>query len=106
MNEIRYHKDVLLYLDQLFDVLIEKGYFSFYETSALYIEDLVAFVEKSIHTTPHKVAPDYFSRYGTNLHYISYNRNKYTTWYIFFEKTSFRYYIRHITNNHVAGKYL
>lgn len=105
MNEIRYHKDVLLFLDGLFDILIDEGYFSFYETSALYIEDLVAFVGKSIHTAPHKVAPAYFSRYGRNLYYILYNRNKHTTWYIFFEKTSLHYYIRHITNNHVAGKY-
>lgn len=37
MIEIKYHRDVLLFLDELTDILIEKGYFSFYEYSAKYI---------------------------------------------------------------------
>jgi len=72
MSEVRYHKDVLLFLDELFDVLIEKEYFCFYETSARYIEDLVAFIDQNINTLPHKVAPPHFSRYGSNLLYITY----------------------------------
>lgn len=106
MKEIKYHRDVLLYLDELFDVLIEKDYFSFYEPSAQYIEDLVTFVAQQIDNLPHRTAPDYFSQYSPNMFYISYSRNKRTTWYIFFQKTAHYYYIRYITNNHKEGQYI
>lgn len=105
-KKIKYHKNVLLFFDSLYDVLIEKGYFSFYQTSAKYIEDLVLFVEENIETTPHKEAPAHFANYGNQLHYISYIRNKQTTWYIFFEMTPNHYFIKHITNNHVSGHLL
>src|SRR5690606_8742377 len=105
MKEIRYHKKVLEFFDELFDLLIDKGYFSFYETSAKYLEDLIQFVEDNIEIFPHKNAPDYFSKYGSNLFYISYERNSQTTWYIFFEKGIDFYFIKYITNNHVSGKY-
>lgn len=103
MKEIKYHRNVLLFLDELFDVLIEKDYFSFYETSAQYIEDLVTFVGQYIDKIPQRVAPSYFSQYYPDMLYISYNRSKRTTWYIFFQKTDHYYYIRHITNNHIEG---
>jgi len=105
MTEIKYHRDVLLFLDELIDILIEKGYFSFYEYSAQYIEDLVNYVKNNITTKPHKPAPVHFSKYGSNLFYITYNHNKQTTWYIFFQKTDSLYFIRYITNNHVAGQF-
>ena len=106
MQKIKYHRDVLLFLDELADILIEKGYFSFYEYSAEYIEDLVNYVEDNIITKPHKPAPPHFSKYGNDLFYITYNRTKQTTWYIFFQKTDSFYFIRYITNNHVAGQFL
>jgi hypothetical protein len=37
--------------------------------------------------------------------YITYKRNKQKTWYIFFQKINHFYFIRHITNNHVAAQY-
>ena len=98
--EIKYHKDVLLFLDELMDILIDKEYFSFYEYSAQYIEDLVLFVKNSIALRYHKKAPVYFSKYGDELFYITYQRNKQTTWYILFQKTERHYFIRHITSNH------
>ena len=100
MIKIRYHKDVLLFLDELTDILIDKGYFSFYEYSAQYIEDLVFYVNSNIALRYHKKAPVYFSKYGDNLFYITYQRSKQTTWYILFQKTERSYFIRHITNNH------
>lgn len=105
MKETRFHKNVLLFLEELIDVLIEKGYFSFYDTSVMYMEDIVSYINKSIETAPHKKAPVYFSKFGNNLYYITYIRNKQTTWYILFEKGYDYYYIHHITNNHVSGQY-
>jgi flavorubredoxin len=62
MTEIKYHKDVLLYLDELTDILIDEGYFSFYENSARYIEDLVNYIKRNIirYITNNHVAAQYF----------------------------------------------
>jgi len=59
MTEIKYDKNVLLFLDELTDILIDKGYFSFYEYSVQYM-------------------------------------------YVLFQKMGQYYFIRHITNNHIA----
>ena len=105
MREIRFHKNVLLFLEDLIDLLIEKEYFSFYDTSVMYMEDIVSYITENIETASHEQAPHYFSRFGDNLYYITYNRNKKTSWYILFEKGYDYYFIRYITNNHVAGQY-
>jgi hypothetical protein len=105
MIEIKYHKDVLQYLDGLVDVLIEKGYLSFYESAAQYVEDLVNYVSNNIAVCRHRTAPSYFCTYGEGMLYITYKRSQRTTWYIFFQKTGEHYFIRYITNNHVAAQY-
>lgn len=105
MRKIKYDNTVILFLSDLTDILIKEEYFSFYETSVEYMWDLISFVENKIHTIPHKHAPPYFAKYGNNLFYILYNRNRNTTWYILFEKTPYHFLIRHISNNHVVGKY-
>ena len=102
MIKIKYHKDVLLFLDELTDILIDKGYFSSYEYSAQYIEDLVSYINRNIALRYHKKTPVYFSKYGEGLFYITYQRNKHTTWYIMFQKTKRCFFIRYITNNHSA----
>lgn len=45
MKEVKYDKAVILYLDELTDTLIEKEYFSFYDTSVEYIWDLISYVK-------------------------------------------------------------
>jgi len=105
MKEIRFHKNALNFLEELSMILIEENYFSFVEAADKYIEDIVNFILTNINNFPHKKAPEFFSKYGKDLLYIFYNRNKNTTWYIFFEKTEIHYIIRHISNNHIVGKY-
>lgn len=104
-REIKFDQVALSFLDELADILISEEYFSFTDTADAYIEDLVKFILENIDMYPHKPAPPYFAKYGENLFYILYNRNKNTTWYIFFEKTAHHFLIRHISNNHVVGKY-
>lgn len=104
-REIKFDKSALNFLEELATILIDEDYFSYLETADRYIEDIVSFILSNIHTFPHKKAPDYFTKYGKDLLYIFYSRNKNTTWYIFFEKTEVHYLIRHISNNHVVGKY-
>ena len=106
MKEIRYHNSVLIFFDELFDVLIDQGYFSQYESSAKYLDDLILFIENNIDKYPIKKAPEYFSKFGHDLFYMCYERNAQTTWYIFFEQGIDFLYIKHITNNHVVGKFI
>lgn len=50
MREIKFDKLALLFLEDLANILIDKEYFSFTTTADNYIDDLVAFVLKNIHT--------------------------------------------------------
>ena len=105
MREVKFDNLALSYLYDLAQLLLEKEYFSFTETADKYIEDIVAFILKNIHILSHKKAPAYFSKYRKNLYYITYIRNKRTTWYILFEKTKAHFLIRYITNNHKEGQF-
>lgn len=49
--------------DALFDlikILYSRQYFSFAESAITYVEELVAEIETTIHSKPHKIAPSYF----------------------------------------------
>jgi hypothetical protein len=105
MREVKFDNLALSYLYDLAKLLFDKEYFSFVETADKYIDDIIVFILKNIHTFPHKKAPAYFSKYGKNLFYISYHRNQRTTWYILFEKTNAHFLIRYITNNHKEGQF-
>jgi hypothetical protein len=105
--EVRFSKTTLSYLETLTDILIEKQYFSFYETSLSYIEDIKNYILNNIQTEPKYKAPPVFSKFGKDLFYIRYRRSRQTIWYIFFTlHGKDKYLIRHITNNHVAAKYI
>ena len=43
--------------------------------------------------------------FGKNMKYITYQANKRTFWYIFYQERNYIYLIRHITNNHVAAQH-
>jgi len=104
-REIIFSKKVELYLDKLMQLLHEQAYFGFPDSAKSYVDRLISFVEKHIGIHPGKNAPDYFNRYGQNMKYITYNANKNTTWYIFYQERNNIYLIRHIVNNHIAGQY-
>lgn len=92
-------------LEDLFDILVERGFFSYDEYAQRYIDDIEHFIASSIHAYPKRKAPAIFAKYGLNLKYISYRKNTHTTWYILFEETDFEFFVRHITNNHVSEQY-
>ena len=104
--EIVFYPDVVEHLDRLGKQLYDKGYFGFRKNAISYIQKMVDFIVAKIAVIPAIPAPEYFNRYGSNLHYIIYNSTKKTSWYIFFQQIDNRFLIRHITNNHVAGKYI
>ncbi|MCD7935448.1 MAG: hypothetical protein LUG98_01155, partial [Tannerellaceae bacterium] len=92
----------------LADILYEKHYFSYKESSRQYVISLISTMEATIHIKQKYEAPVYFSKYGKNLYYVCYPKNKRTTWYFFFtyHPDNDIYFIRYITNNHVAGHLL
>jgi hypothetical protein len=98
-------EDVKLFLDELLNILLEKHYFSYRKDARLYVDWLTHYAEQYIGIFPGKDAPVYFSRYGSDLKYITYRANKTTAWYIFYQQKENIFLIRHITNNHVAAQH-
>lgn len=106
--KVLYSQAAHIYFNELSDILYEKNYFCYKESSREYVRSLVLELERTIHIKRKHKAPDYFEQYGKDLWYVSYPKNKRTTWYFFFtyHPDSDTYYIRYITNNHVAGHLL
>lgn len=92
-------------LEELFDILVERGFFSYDEYALQYIDDIEQFINSSIHAYPKRKAPVLFAKYGKDLKYIAYRKNAHTTWYVLFEETDSAFFVRHITNNYVSGQY-
>jgi hypothetical protein len=97
---------VLDYLEALSLKLFEKGYFGFYESACEYVDRILDFIYYELPLKPKKAAPRHFSKYGKNMHYVTYRPNKRTTWYIFFNVKDDRYLIRYITNSHVSAQHI
>ena len=102
--------EVQKYYDHLERILYEKGYFSYPASSKKYVKDLIDGIRKNLPTKRHKPAPKYFDRYGKNMKYASFKKNRHTTWYAFFkiyeENGQTFYLVRYISNNHVIAQYL
>jgi len=93
------------YIRDLNFTLVRKGYFSSLYYARIYTKELLDYIRQNAAIAPKKSAPAIFQRYGKNLLYFTYNRSAQTTWYIFLEETETAYWIRHITNSHVAGQH-
>lgn len=105
---IIYTETAYLFFNELVDILYEKSYFSFKESSRNYVISLIKKMETTIHIKQKYEAPLYFKRYGKDLYYVCYPTNQRTTWYFFFtyHPDDDIYFIRYITNNHVSGHLL
>ncbi len=101
--KVAYHPQVIDFLEQLTFALCKREYFSFYEAACEYVDKMIDYISSNIHVRPNHKAPSIFESYGKNMLYITYQPNKQTTWYIFFNVNHNRYLIRYITNNHVSG---
>ena len=102
--------EVLEYLEDLTELLYEKGYFSFEDTALNYVLELYDDIILTLPTRQHKPAPIHFDRYGKNMEYAGFPKNKRTTWYVFFttywENGEEIFLIRNIANNHTIAQYL
>jgi len=102
--------EVRIYLQNLASILYEKEYFGFEDSAKRYVIDLFEDVKTHLPTFPSKPAPAYFDKYGKDLYYAVFRKNKRTSWYVFFTKYKENgeaiYLIRYIANNHVIAQYL
>ena len=109
MNVI-FTPDILVYFESLVFTLYDKEYFSFLETSKRYVERLIDDILRTLPEKLHKPAPEYFNKYGEDMEYASFLKNKHTTWYAFFTKYEDNgeiiYLVRYIANNHTIAQYL
>ena len=78
--------------------------------SRSYSEDLLDDILNTLPERLHKPAPVYFDKYGKDMEYASFKKNKRTTWYVFFEiyedNGEIFYLVRYIANNHTVAQYL
>ena len=100
---------VVEYLYELVDILYEKNYFSFENSAVEYVVELFEDITTNLPAKLGKPAPKHFERYGKNMEYAAFKKNKLTTWYVFFDtyknKEEIIYLVRHIENNHTAAQY-
>ena len=102
--------EVQEYYGKLEQILYEKGYFSFLDSSKKYVKELIDDIETTLPIRLHKPAPKHFEKYGKDLHYATFKKNNRTTWYAFFTKhrqnEDIIYLVRYISNNHITGQFL
>ena len=96
--EIIFTPQVIVFLDELVQVLYKKEYFGFIETAENYVYEIYDSVDENINAQKHKTTPKQLKHLGSK--YIFYKSNSRTVWYIFFETKNQKYLITGIINNH------
>jgi len=108
--QVVFLSNVLEYFDNLVTILYEKEYFGFEEASLEYVMDLYDDIVTTLPIRPHRPAPAYFDKYGKNMEYAVFIKNKHTTWYAFFRVYRNNgeeiYQVRYIANNHTDAHHL
>lgn len=104
--------EVRSYFAELMQILFDKGYFSFESDAIEYVTDLFADIEQNLPTKSKKPAPAHFQKYGKNLFYATFRKNRHTQWYVFFTihtdafSDAKTFLIRYVSNNHMVAQYL
>lgn len=110
MTKVLFLPEVAEQFLELAEILYEKGYLGFKAVAIKYSEQLFLDIQSNLPLKVKKSAPTYFKRYGNDLFYSSFSKNKHTTWYVFFsvhEKDGDTIYlVRYLGNNHVIAHHL
>ena len=95
---------------ELEEILYEKEYFGFEDSAIQYVRELIFEIRDTLPKCQKKPAPAYFNKFGKNLFYSHFRKNKATQWYVFFTLYSVNgedvYFVQYLSNNHVISKYL
>ena len=98
------------YLYELIEILYKKEYFGFKENAVKYVTDLKNDIKTNLPDKLKRPAQRFFDRYGKKLLYATFQKNRATHWYVFFNvyknKEELIYLVRYISNNHVIAQYL
>lgn len=109
MKQFRIERIVLDQLSESVQALVEKNYFSDEDYAVSYLTDIVRFFQLNIDHLVVRPAPAYFKRFcvmTNELKYVSYRKNRRTTWYAFFEEYGDYVSVVYLNNNHVIGHLL
>ncbi|MCL2414874.1 MAG: hypothetical protein FWC94_06450 [Bacteroidales bacterium] len=102
--------EVRQYFKNLVPILYDLEYFSYLESSQKYVDELLDDIITNLPKHIHKPASAHFDRYGKNMDYAVFSKNKRTSWYVFFNSYEFEndvvYLIRYVGNNHTVAQYL
>ena len=109
-HNVIYLPKVLRYLEHLVNILYDHGYFGFRDNAKKYVKELFDDITENLPTHLKKPAPKHFDKYGKNMLYAIFRKNRQTAWYVFFTKYMENgeafYLVRYIANNHVISQYL
>ena len=107
---VKIKPEVYNYLENLVTVLFEKGYYSFRETARKYVDDLLYDIITKLPVCLKRPAPKCFNKYGKDLKYAMFRKNRNTLWYVFFsqykENREIIYLVCFIANNHEVAQYM
>jgi hypothetical protein len=102
--------EVRLYLEELAHILYFNNYFSSNESARNYAINLVRDIETTLPYRLHKEALSYFDRYGQEMFYATFPKNRHTNWHVFFDQYvqdgETVYLVRFIGNNLTIAQYL
>jgi len=102
--------EVREYFKELQIILYEKCYFGFEDAAQKYTDELIDDIAINLPMKLHKPSPNYFDKYGKNMEYAVFKKNKHTSWHVFFttyiKNREKIYLVRYIANNHTVAQYL
>lgn len=109
--KVVFSKDVREYLKELSEIMYEKGYFSFFDSSEEYMRLLINDIATTLPYRQAKRAPSYFDKYSENMYYSMFRKSKHTQWYVFFNifednNKEYIYLVSFISNNHMIAQLL
>jgi len=107
---VLFSPEVREYFYELENILYEKGYYSYEHKAIEYVDDLVFDIKINLPSKRHKPAPPYYDRYGKDLYYAVFKKNRRTSYYAFFSKYNDSgqtiYLVCYIGNNHTDAQHL
>ncbi|MBR1949910.1 MAG: hypothetical protein IKK19_05760 [Bacteroidales bacterium] len=110
MTTVLFLPEVVNQFLELAEILYDKGYLGFKDAAINYSEQLFKDIQTYLPLKVKKDAPSYFKRYGNDLFYSSFSRNKNTTWYVFYsiheENGKTIFLVRYLGNNHIIAHHL